>query len=231
METIADSWIWIPVTFVFYLITTIFTQYVENDYRQQFSMSKVDYAQKKISILVGAIALSIIIYLSQTKLPGTVLPSLGIAAAILCGVYQVDRILLLIPDRFQVVGTFTGILFISLLMVSGEDHVQLMIEAGFALLMVGLLWLMSYIYLRVRGTIGFGLGDIKLLAWLALFVGKRMPNLILIAIFLGICQLGFKTIQSSLKEKKITLPGGQAAFAFGPSIVFAVFIEAIFFYA
>lgn len=58
-----------------------------------------------------------------------------------------------------------------------------------------------------------------------------MPDLILWSIALGLLQLVFSSLQKSLRERRLALPGAQDAFAFGPAIVGATILEVLLFYA
>ncbi len=203
---------------------------VENDYRREFELPIRTLRQIKWSLILGVVGMTIYHCMSNARIPITAAPFLWVAAASLVGVWRVDRVLLLIPDRYQLIGLLSGICYVLAMIQSGEEATDLLTEVGFALLLVGLLWLLSIAYEKLRGTVGFGFGDTKLLAWLALFVGKRMPNLIVIAVLIGILTMVAHVLKQGIKEKKWALPRGQDAFAFGPAIVVASFLEGLLFY-
>lgn len=203
---------------------------IENDYRREFELPIRTLRQIKWSVILGAVGMTIYHCMSNTRIPITAMPFLWVAGASLVGVWRVDCVLLLIPDRYQLIGLVSGIFYVLAMIQSGEEATGLLMEVGFALFLVGLLWLLSIGYEKLRGTVGFGFGDTKLLGWLALFVGKRMPNLIVIAVLVGILTVVAHVIKQGIKEKKWALPRGQDAFAFGPAIVVASFIEGLFFY-
>lgn len=231
MNQILDSSWWYIVAAIIFILMSWLSHRAENIYRVIFAQETISLRDSFISILFFFFSFVVVGWYSQSKIPHAALISIAAAAGILRGVYRVDRLFLVIPDRLQLAGLIAGISFVTILALSGEPREPLITETLFALGMVGLLWLLSYVYLKIRGTIGFGLGDVKLLGWLALFTGKRMSDLILIAIALGITQLMLTAAKFSFQERKLTLPKGQDAFAFGPAIVVAFFIEALLHYA
>ena len=77
----------------------------------------------------------------------------------------------------------------------------------------------KFVYQKIRGRIGIGLGDIKLLAWLSLFAGTNIVDVITYSVAIGICFLLLKSTWSSIRARKLTLPVASQAFAFGPAIV------------
>ncbi|MCX6124821.1 MAG: prepilin peptidase, partial [Proteobacteria bacterium] len=164
---------------------------------------------------------------SQSRLTALALPSIGLAGASLRGIWRIDRQCLLIPDRLQALGCAAGLYYFGAFIATGEPWRDQSLELAIAFALVGLMWALSASYLRVRGAVGFGFGDIKLLGWLAFFVGKRMIDLILYSIVIGLVYLLVSTAVKSIKAKRIMLPGSQDAFAFGPAIVLAVIAEAL----
>lgn len=219
--------IWIAVTTAVYAALSFYVVRLQNQYSEQFQQTKVSFKQSLPSLIVGGAALIVLCALARNRLSQECFIALAIAAASLRGVYLVDRQLLIIPDRLQLLGLCGGLLYVVFLIRSGEDMKMVLLETGFSLLMVVLLWVLSFIYLKLRQSVGFGMGDIKLLGWLSFFVGKRMADVILMAIACGLIHLFLVAVKNSLKEKKLVLPKGQEAFAFGPSIVIGVVLESM----
>ena len=230
MNDLINAYWWYEVAALFYIVALILSFKTENTYRRIFAMPPIALMQTIPMGVIGFIALVSLYWLSHERLPSPAAVPFAMALGSLVGVYRVDRLLLVIPDRLQIVGALSGVLFLLILCVSGEDKDQILLETLFALAMVALLWGLSYVYLRIRGNIGFGMGDIKLLGWLSLFTGKRMSDLILIAIGFGLLHLLLMTIKNSLASRKLSLPKGQDAFAFGPAIVLAFLTEELIYY-
>lgn len=203
---------------------------IENDYQKLFSLPHKTFKDLLPALGIGLLAAFVYSYVSQERITAIAIPFMWSASASLRSIYTVDRKLLVIPDRLQMIGLLSSIGFVSALIYSGEDPRATFIEIGFGMAMVALMWILSIVYERLRGTIGFGFGDTKLLAWLALFVGKRMPNLVMLSVLIGLVFLAVHTIGAGLKAKKWALPKGQDAFAFGPAIVWAVLIDGVFYY-
>ena len=223
--------VWSLLSVAVYFACTLFANKVENDYRREFQKPEITWREALPSLFAGSGALMAMFWLARTRLPFATYLPLALAGASLRGVWRVDRLLLLIPDRFQILGAVAGICYVAVLAWSGEDFKELGFGVAFALLLVGLLWGMSALYYRMRGAIGFGFGDIKLLAWLSFFVERRMIDVILLSIVFGVTSLVLTALVQSLRTKKITLPGAQDTFAFGPFIVLAVIMEELCHYA
>ena len=218
---------WLASGLALFLLAQGFLIRVENDYLTEFERPGISLRNRWRSTILGGLGYLVLGWCSRESLPFTSLIFFGLATAGLIGIWRVDYQLLLIPDRFQILGLLSGLGFTATLLLSGEHVSVVFTEIGFGLFLVGVLWIMSAIYFRIRGTIGFGFGDIKLLAWLSLFVGKRMPDLVVTSVAIGLTMLIFNTARTSIKARALTLPGGQDAFAFGPAIVLGFFIEGI----
>lgn len=223
--------LWFAVAQLLLIGLSLYVLRIENEYRDEFSLPLATVKSSLLSIVVACSTFSVLAVVSKSSLVALNLVSMAVAAAALRGVWRIDRICLLIPNRLQLMGTLAGLLFLVVQIISGEPGRDVLFEAFFGLMMVSFMWGLSYVYLRLRGSIGFGLGDTKLLAWLALFVGRRMSDVILTAIFLGLLWLLGLAVKKSIKEKRISFPASQEAFAFGPSIVWAAILVEIFHYA
>jgi prepilin signal peptidase PulO-like enzyme (type II secretory pathway) len=229
-EIINSFAFWATLSCILYLISQIFILRVENEYLAHFEYPTKNWRDVWRSISIGAIALLGISSMAQARLPFYTIPCMAIAASSLVGTWRVDRRLLLIPERYQLLGLLGGLMYTGVLIGTGEDWQSVVMEACFGLLLVGLLWLLSYVYFRLRGTIGFGFGDVKLLAWLSFFIGKRMADIVLLSIAIGMTELLIASITRSIKSRKLELPSGKDVFAFGPSIVLAVVLESLYHY-
>ncbi len=217
-----------------YVLLTRFILRVENDFRRDFDLPEVTIRSGLLSLVLGATSLAclyLMLMVVHEKLPLASFLPICAAAQGLRGTWRVDRKLLVIPDRFQLLGLLSGMSYVLTLILTGEDWQELAANVGIGLALTGLLWLMSAIYFRLRGTVGFGFGDIKLLGWLALFLGHRIAPLVFIAVLVSIAELTFIFLKKSIASKKIILPSGPDTFAFGPSIVLGTMIEMIIHYA
>lgn len=231
MEKLLDNiLLWTLMAIIVFLVLQVFLIRVENEYLKDFDKPLVHLKERIWSTLVCAVGMLIICWIGRNALPAVTFLPIALASASLVGIWRVDRELFLIPDRFQLLGFLAALGFVGSRILTGEDARELAIETGFALALVGLLWVMSVIYFRIRGVVGFGFGDIKLLAWLSFFVGKRMPNLVLMSVFFGFMFLLVRVIENSRAAGALTLPKAKDALAFGPAIVLAFFFEAWWFY-
>ena len=221
---IDNIYIWIPVALFVYIGFSIFSVKIENDYQIKFEREKTTWKAAIPSIVCFLIALVTLFAKAKNLQVAASYVPFAMAFAALRTVWVIDRMVLLIPDRAQVIGATAGMLYVGIQCLSGENKSELFLSLAAGLGMVFLLWLLSVIYFRMRGSIGFGFGDIKLLAWLSLFVGSRMSDLILISIGLGIVNIIISTVFKSVDDKKVKLPALQDSFAFGPSIVLGYLI-------
>lgn len=226
-QRLMDSPLWWGIAAICYLLATGFAAWVERDYRRRMDLPQVTWKDGWLSCMIAAGGWIFVTYAARGSLPLMSTVPFAMAAAVLRGVFRVDRLTLLIPDRLQLLGALAGVLFVLMQASAGERWQDLALETGFALVMVVILWLLSALYFRVRQTVGFGAGDLKLLAWLALFVGKRMPTLVLLAVAFGVAWMAFQTLKKSVQTRKLALPGGRDVFAFGPAIVIACLVESL----
>ena len=102
--------------------------------------------------------------------------------AILVVLFWTDLQERILPDEFTLGGTALGLVFALMIPVPGimgqlilpnsKMAWQSLLEAGLgALLTAGPLWLVGAVYLRLRGREGLGLGDVKLLILIGVFLG------------------------------------------------------------
>jgi hypothetical protein len=193
---------------------------IENDYRKEFEKDPVDLKLMAPQIVIGAIFLGLFLFQSRNRYVALTWPAFAGAVATLTCVWRVDRDLLLIPDRSQIIGAVSALLFLIVQIISGEPRGELFIHVGFGLALVALLWAMSVIYYRLRGQVGFGLGDVKLLAWMCVFLGQRTVDVIMLSIGIGLIQILISSFLSK-RDEGFKLPKLTDAFAFGPAIILA----------
>lgn len=202
----------------------------EKLYLQQFSLPLCSIRSIFLSYGMGFIGLFITAWLTRERFPAHHILFFAMAASSLVGVYRIDSATMIIPDRIHVIGFTAGIGHLISLILSGEEIQSIAVNMGIGIGLVGILWFLGFVYFRLRGVVGLGFGDIKLLGWLALFVGQRMSEVILFAVFCGLGLVAAKTIVKSFHLRKFVLPGGQDSFAFGPAIVLGVVLETFYFY-
>lgn len=220
-----NIWLWSVTSLALYSLTSWYIRRIEFAYRTAFHAPLPPRSQEWLSFLTTLACVSGLAYLSRDRLVASALPSWALCAAALRGVWRIDRICLLIPDRLQILGVVSGFLFLMVQVLSGESLKELLLQLSFAWGVVLLLWLLSAAYFKLRGVVGIGMGDIKLLAWLSLLVQTRIVDVIFIAIIIGVSQLILTSIVKSFQKKSLTLPLGTQAFAFGPAIVLAVVLR------
>jgi len=223
--------IWGIISFALYAGLGLYFCRVENFYCRELGISLPSRRDQLIGVVAGGVCFSIIVVLSRQRLVAACLPGFAVATASLTAVWRIDSICLIIPDRVQLAGLTAGGYFLLIQGYSEGGLRELFLKTAAGLLLVGLLWGLSSAYMRLRGSIGLGFGDIKLLAWLSLFVGPAVSDVIMISIGIGILQLVTKSLYKSIRAKQWTLPDSQQAFAFGPCIVLAAVIREIVSYA
>ena len=154
--------------------------------------------------------------------PTLVATKWAIFSAILIALIATDLEERILPDEFTLGGTLVGLLF-SVFVPMGEGLLRLFLPpsvndrwvsvsesvAG-AVAGSGLIWLMGWLYEKVRHREGLGLGDVKMLAMLGAFAGFRWALLILMAASLAGSIVGLLFVWLAKKDaKSYELPFGS----------------------
>ncbi len=88
----------------------------------------------------------------------------------------------ILPDEFTLGGTVIGIVFAYFVPVSYVDGWPSVIEAAIgAGVMSGMIWLVGWLYQKVRHREGMGFGDVKMIAMIGAFLGLQWTLMTLIA--------------------------------------------------
>jgi leader peptidase (prepilin peptidase)/N-methyltransferase len=148
---------------------------------------------------------------------------------LLLGLAVMDAETLLLPDRFTLPGLAAGVAFSGLrpglesgtwtyasgLRAAGLSLLAAAMAAGALLLVAGAYWL-------VRRRMGMGMGDVKLLAMLAAWLGLRQTGLVLfLAVVVG-ALYGLGTILFRSRENRDEqLSPGQLPIPFGTMLSLA----------
>jgi leader peptidase (prepilin peptidase) / N-methyltransferase len=223
--------LWLAVALAFYGGAAYFTSPIERAYFQEFAVAMPARKLVVLSHGVTLLTLAILAYTAREELDFYCFPALAVAGASLRSILAIDRKTCIIPDRLQALGGTAGIVFIALNALSTGDVVTAGSDLAVGLAVVAFLWILSLVYFRLRGVIGFGLGDVKLLGWLAFFVGSRVATIVFGAACVGIVAVMVNTAYRSARARALHLPSGTDTLPFGPAIVFATAIEEILYYA
>lgn len=198
MAIIDQPWLGGLLMTVVWAAVQYFNLKIENDFRAEFKKDLVGYQLLVPQAVISAVLLVAFVYFTRQRYVAMTWPAFAGAAATLTGVWRVDRDMLLIPDRNQLIGAGAAAVFLVIQLWSGESPRELFTNVGLGLSLVLLLWALSAIYYRIRGQIGFGLGDVKLLAWMSVFAGQRTIDIIMLSIGIGLIQI---VLSSFLGEK------------------------------
>jgi len=133
----------------------------------------------------------------------------------------IDAEFQLLPDRITLTGIAVGL---GLSLLPGSRG--LVAAALGAALGGGGLWLVAYLYERITGQEGMGLGDVKMLAMIGAFLG---PAGVLVTLLLGSVSgsvVGLALIAARRGDRRMRLPfgvflaiGAVAAFFFGDVLI------------
>jgi leader peptidase (prepilin peptidase)/N-methyltransferase len=137
---------------------------------------------------------------------------------LLLGLAIMDAETLLLPDAFTLPGLGAGVLFAALQRGARGAAVSLLAAAAAA----ATLLLISWVYWLLRRRMGMGLGDVKLLAMLAAWLGAPQAALVL---FLGVILGALYGVGLIVFErgKDDPLPRGQWPVPFGTMLCLAGF--------
>ncbi len=149
--------------------------------------------------------------------PAEALPFVALMLVALAGVILADARFQVIPDRFQVAGAFgaAGFAFHA----TGGPLAPKLVSAGFGLAMVAGLYGVTRLYTLIRKRDALGLGDVKLLAWLALAFGP--DTFFVMAYGLG---LALAVVLPLLLLRRKAL---HSFFAFGPFLAGAAVVRLV----
>jgi leader peptidase (prepilin peptidase)/N-methyltransferase len=141
---------------------------------------------------------------------------------LLLGLAVTDAETMLLPDRFTLPGLGAGIVFAGLRtgLESGvwtyADAVRAMSLALLAAIAAAaVLLLIAGVYWLARRRMGLGLGDVKLLAMLAAWLGWQQTALVLFLGAVGGALYGLGTILSHRRDQESQIPVGQLPIPFG----------------
>ena len=147
------------------------------------------------------------------------------AGGVILGIYRIDQLTRLIPDRLQIAGFIAGVSHLLGLGYLGEPWSELFASMAVSLGVVGLLWFLSFVYFRMRGHVGFGMGDIKFLGWLSLFMGKHLIDVLMIAVLVSLLVFVVRSSIEAWRQRKLFTIKLNETSPFGPSIIWGIVFE------
>jgi prepilin signal peptidase PulO-like enzyme (type II secretory pathway) len=153
-------------------------------------------------------ALLIVRALTYTSSP-EVAPCMALMVVAMAGVLAADTRFQVIPDRFQIAGALGAFGFAYF--HATQPETQLVLHVGTAVIVGGLLLLMNWLYEKLRGQLALGLGDIKMIAWLALAFG---PDVLLVLTYSLLVALVVMLPLLLFRVRRMA-----SVFAFGPFLV------------
>lgn len=142
-------------------------------------------------------------------------------AALQIGLVFSDLETLILPDQFTIGGLLAGLAFAPWIPVPDSTFALLAELAGLhlspraaslgeavfgALLLSSLLWLLGWIFEKVRGIEGLGFGDVKMIAMVGAFVGLQGALTTVITGSLAGAVIGMIYLKASGKAKTEPLP-------------------------
>jgi leader peptidase (prepilin peptidase) / N-methyltransferase len=111
----------------------------------------------------------------------------------------------IIPDRLNLAIAVLGLARIWIL----EDWVLALSAAAEGVLTGAIVWLLRWLYFRLRQHQGLGLGDVKLLAAAAIWVGiAGIPMLLLVASLTALAAAGVLHLAGAKLTRQTVLPFG-----------------------
>jgi leader peptidase (prepilin peptidase)/N-methyltransferase len=145
---------------------------------------------------------------------GLTLPALkySIYSAIMIALIASDIEERILPDEFTLGGTFVGLVFAAFVPLehyfaamfipySWGERWQSLGESAFAAAVgSGSIWLVGWLYMKLRHREGLGFGDVKMIAMIGAFVGLRLSLMTLILASIAGSVLGLAYIKLTHKD-------------------------------
>jgi len=195
---------------LFHYLEKVHAYYGKTWFERSGDQLKVNQLRKKIWLIsANACSLLLILWVS----PGPALATTIFLCSLSMAISEMDMSYHIIPDRFQIMG-----LFVSLGELSALYYTDQSLPWGglfMNLLFWGVLFLTGLIYHKFRNKDGIGMGDLKLLFWMAL----ALPDSYVPAFFIGIISSLTGQFLRSIFAKN---PVYQDPFALGPYLVFGL---------
>ncbi len=141
--------------------------------------------------------------------PAELAPCVALMVVAMAGVLAADVRFQVIPDRFQIAGAVgaLGFAYVN----APQPELQLLWHFAAAGVVSALLLAMNWLYERLRGQLALGMGDIKMIAWLALAFG---PDVLLVLTYSLLVALVVMLPLLLFRVRRMA-----SVFAFGPFLV------------
>lgn len=219
-SAIRDILICLPLSFLYGIILSNFLQLTNAKKGEDFTfkefLKNLSFKNLNVYYILVLFAIFCIVIKYTYILPFILVYSPLIFSLIL--LFCTDFMYMIIPDTASIIIACTGIYNIASDFSFGVCLSHL---AGCAL-GAGVFWIIDFLYRKISGNEGFGMGDIKLFGALGLAFGLKINIVIMIlSVFISaIFSIGFLIINIIKKVKEEYLP-------FGPFIAIATLITCI----
>ncbi len=216
-----NCWFFMGTPLVFGSVAA-FGLYTENVYRRHVEQDSIGWRP-----LLPSLLSTFFIWIAYTlrnwqSVPIEIWPVTAGVAALFCAIGRVDRLSHLILNRFQWLGWGLGACFFFLR--AGPWRLRFA-DLLLDWLCVWALWGLGLLYQKMRGRIGLGLGDIKLLLWLSLLTQGSIAKTLIGSLLLGGLWLCLNILHDRWKKGVWQMPRIDEGFAFAPMLLAATFLD------
>lgn len=238
MQSIVSIIVFLLLSILLGTITTRFISLAEEKNGKDFSIKEYIYSFKDFRLNLKYVIIFFILYLLVVKTPSikNIIIYSPVLTALILG-FVLDLKFMIIPDTSSLLILFSGIINVL------TDFSKEVVISNILGLVVGfmLLFIPDYIFSKITKKEGFGMGDMKLLASIGLFMGlKSILVIFVISIILssicGVAIIVYKIVKNKRKniiETKRDESVKDMYIPFGPYIIISTLIvlviPAIFF--
>ena len=238
MQSIVSIIVFLLLSILLGTITTRFISLAEEKNGKDFSIKEYIYSFKDFRLNLKYVIIFFILYLLVVKTPSikNIIIYSPVLTALILG-FVLDLKFMIIPDTSSLLILFSGI--INVLTYFSKE----VVISNILGLVVGFmsLFIPDYIFSKITKKEGFGMGDMKLLASIGLFMGlKSILVIFVISIILssicGVAIIAYKIVKNKRKnniETKRDESVKDMYIPFGPYIIISTLIvlviPAIFF--
>lgn len=231
MQSIISIIVFLVTSTILGMITTHFTLLTDSKKGEDFNIKEYTYSFKKLRLNLKYIIIFFILFLVIVK--RVELSSMVIYIPVLLGLilaFITDINYMIIPDTSSILIAISGI--INLIFSFAKETLISSILGAFV--GFGILFVINFIFYLITKTEGFGLGDMKLLGSIGLFVGIKGVIVVFVASIVissitGAFFIAFNILKNKKrnkrKEEKDKLI--NTYLPFGPAIIISTIITLV----